>query len=237
MNALLPLLERHRGSFGSILPPAYRYQPSMVLDLSVHNAELNALLNQHHQSPIDVQAYLSDMEAYIQAQMQKKGAAYAWGGYDEERSVYQRSTVFDTASGSRSIHLGVDVWLPQYTPIHAAVKSWVHSFANNDREGDYGATIILAHSLEGLTFYTLYGHLSLQSLQGLYEGKEIAQGQAFCELGEPKENGNWVPHLHFQIIADMADQKGDFIGVAAKAERERYLALCPDPNWILDWKA
>jgi hypothetical protein len=41
----------------------------------------------------------------------------------------------------------------------------VHSFAYNDQFGDYGATIVLLHQLDGMPFYTLYGHLSLKILQ------------------------------------------------------------------------
>ncbi|WP_238593699.1 hypothetical protein, partial [Endozoicomonas atrinae] len=46
-------------------------------------------------------------------------------------------------------------------------------------------------------------------------------------------NGHWPPHLHFQVISDLLDQKGDFIGVAPKSERDYYLSICPDPNLIL----
>jgi hypothetical protein len=46
----------------------------------------------------------------------------------------------------------------------------VHSFAFNNRLGDYGATIILVHQLIGKSFYTLYGHLSLNSIKNISEG-------------------------------------------------------------------
>ncbi len=60
-----------------------------------------------------------------------------------------------------------------------------------------------------------------------------ANGEAFAEVGEHHENGGWPPHLHFQIVGDIGSFKGDFPGVAAPFERERFLELCPDPNLIL----
>ena len=66
--------------------------------------------------------------------------------------------------------------------------------------GDYGATIILTHILEGITFYSLYGHLSLNSIKNIHEGERIKKGNVFAEFGIPTENGHWPPHLHFQLI-------------------------------------
>lgn len=52
-------------------------------------------------------------------------------------------------------------------------------------------------------------------------------------FGEPAENGDWPPHLHFQVIHDMEFKKGDYPGVCSISERERYLKNCPDPDLIL----
>jgi len=108
------------------------------------------------------------------------------------------------------------------------------SFAFNNNDSDYGATIILTHNLEGLSFYTLYGHLSLNSLKNLEEGKRIARGEVFTEFGMRFENGNWPPHLHFQIILDMQGWLGDYPGVCKFSEKDFWLSNCPDPDLILD---
>jgi peptidoglycan LD-endopeptidase LytH len=115
----------------------------------------------------------------------------------------------------------------------APLDGIVHSYAFNNAYGDYGATIILTHNLDGRTFHTLYGHLSLNSLKNLHEGQNIKRGDVFAEFGIPFENGQWPPHLHFQIILDMQGMKGDYPGVCAYAERANYLANCPDPDLIL----
>ena len=109
----------------------------------------------------------------------------------------------------------------------------VHSLADNANFGDYGPTVILQHELEGTVFFSLYGHLSRREWQHLRPGQAIAQGEAFATVGPFPENGDWPPHLHFQLIADMQGWVGDFPGVARPSEREAWAALCPDPNLVL----
>jgi murein DD-endopeptidase MepM/ murein hydrolase activator NlpD len=91
----------------------------------------------------------------------------------------------------------------------------------------------LEHSLNGTVFYTLYGHLSRESLREKISGTRIPKGSQVGTLGAPPINGDWPPHLHFQIITDMLGKVGDYPGVAAESQREYFLALCPDPNEIL----
>ena len=71
------------------------------------------------------------------------------------------------------------------------------------------------------------------SVEELGPGQQIAPGEIFAEVGEHHENGGWPPHLHFQLITDLMGHEGDFPGVAAASERQRFLELCPDPNLIL----
>ena len=115
----------------------------------------------------------------------------------------------------------------------APLDGIVHSFAFNNAFGDYGATIILTHNLDGLIFHSLYGHLSLNSLKNLHEGDVIRRGDVFAEFGIPFENGQWPPHLHFQLIRDMQGMKGDYPGVGEESKRDFYLDNCPDPDVIL----
>lgn len=115
----------------------------------------------------------------------------------------------------------------------APLNGIVHSFAFNNAFGDYGATIILTHNLDGESFHTLYGHLSLNSLKNLQEGDVVKKGDVIAEFGIPFENGQWPPHLHFQIIKDLRGIKGDYPGVCALSEKEFYVANCPDADLIL----
>lgn len=169
---------------------------------------------------------------YVDHKLEDAGSKYGIGGYNENRTIYQRSDLFD-GEEPRTIHLGIDIWGAAGTKVYAPLGGMVHSFAFNNSFGNYGATIILLHQLETISFHTLYGHVSFDDLAGLQEGKYINRGEVFAHFGNPNENGNWPPHLHFQIIEDMELKKGDYPGVCAISQRERYLNNCPDPDLIL----
>ena len=174
--------------------------------------------------------------AYVNRTLQAADARLGIGGYAEHRTVYNRSTLFDAPQAGeepRRLHLGVDIWGPAGTPVFAFMGGMVHSFAFNDHYGDYGATMILLHQLDGLPFYTLYGHVSLPDIQKLSSGQYISIGQKIAHFGKPAENGHWPPHLHFQVILDMELKEGDYPGVCKYSERDKYLANCPDPDLIL----
>jgi murein DD-endopeptidase MepM/ murein hydrolase activator NlpD len=175
---------------------------------------------------------------YITSLLQNSQAKFGIGGYNELRTLYARSSLFGSDSieqeEPRRLHLGVDIWGKAGTEIFAPLNSIVHSFAFNDNFGDYGATIILSHQLETLSFFTLYGHLSYSDLLNIHEGDCIERRQQFAHFGKPEENGHWPPHLHFQVINDIENYKGDYPGVCKYSEREKYLANCPDPDLILN---
>ena len=133
----------------------------------------------------------------------------------------------------RRLHLGIDIWGPAGTKVMSPLNGIVHSFAFNNNDSDYGTTIILSHNLEGLGFHTLYGHLSLNSIKNLSEGRNIRKGEVIGEFGMRFENGNWPSHLHFQLIENMSDWKGDYPGVCRFSEKQQWLDNCPDPDLIL----
>lgn len=174
-----------------------------------------------------------DISTLVEAVLRESGAAYGIGGYDEKRGWYARGEQFSNGDEVRSIHLGVDIWAPAGEPVYAPYDAVVHSAQDNALFGDYGPTVILSHELDGVNFYTLYGHLSRESLPGKAPGAVITKGEQIGTLGAPPINGDWPPHLHFQIITDMLGKVGDYPGVAAQSQRDRFLTLCPDPNLIL----
>ena len=61
----------------------------------------------------------------------------------------------------------------------------------------------------------------------------IEAGEKLAEIGPYPENGDWPPHLHFQLMTDMLGFEGDFPGVCAVYDRAKFLALCPNPNRLL----
>lgn len=156
------------------------------------------------------------------------------GGYGEDRSIYTQALFAPEGEEPRSVHLGVDVFAPAGAYVCTPLNGRVHSFRINDAAGDYGPTIILEHApAPGVTFHTLYGHLSRDSLSGLKPGAAFMAGEKIGELGTKRENGGWPPHLHFQILLEIGAAKGDYPGVCRRSERDRWLSICPDPGPLL----
>lgn len=200
------------------------YSKYIPINLSATNRELQEL---------NV-ANANEFEEYVELLLKKNNALVAYGGYNEIRSLYKRSTVFnDLNTEERNIHIGLDLWIKAGTPVLVALDGKVHSFQYNNNLGDYGPTIILEHQLENHTFYTLYGHLALESLASIKIGDFFVKGQQLATLGDATVNGDYAPHLHFQIIKNMENNFGDYAGVCSKSKLAHYLENCPNPNLLL----
>ncbi|WP_424494791.1 peptidoglycan DD-metalloendopeptidase family protein [Salinimicrobium sp. GXAS 041] len=216
--------------FTPVLDIKYKAEDYVSIDLSKTSDEL---------VKTDISSS-EDFSEYMEEFLQKRGAKAAFGGYNETRDLYRRSVLF-TASPekdlNRNIHLGVDLWAPHGTAVLAVLDGKVHSFQDNKAFGDYGPTIILEHAVENQTFYSLYGHLSRRSLDELVVGQIFKKGEKIAELGEPLENGDYAPHLHFQLIKDLQGRSGDYPGVACRREIESYLKNCPNPNLLLKFSS
>lgn len=225
-RSVLSAIKSNSHLFHTVIPFDGSKDKLVQLDLTASNHDLKPeILND-----------AASFSTYINDKIKTSGAKYGIGGYAEHRTVYNISNVFDAdkpGEEPRRLHLGTDIWGKPNTPVMAPADGIVHSFAFSNRFGDYGVTIILSHFLEGLSFCTLYGHLSLSSIKNLKEGQRISKGDVFAELGIPAENGGWPPHLHFQIILDMGEWKGDYPGVCKFSERENWLQNSPDPDVIL----
>lgn len=209
-----------------VIDKAFAKKDYVPLDLSKDNKVLRS---------VDV-ASSDKLGEYVNEQIQLKGGKIAFGGYLETRNIYQRSAYFNQKTlpeDERNIHLGVDIWVEAGTNVLAALDGEVHSFNNNLNHGDYGPTIILKHSQGDFCFYTLYGHLSEESLLELKIGKLFKQGEAIAQLGSSEVNGDYPPHLHFQIILDIENYLGDYPGVSSLKTLEFYKKNCPDPNLLL----
>ena len=47
------------------------------------------------------------------------------------------------------------------------------------------------------------------------------------------ENGNWPPHLHFQLILGIESYHGDYPGVCNDGDLDFYKNNCPNPMFVL----
>ncbi|WP_149275269.1 peptidoglycan DD-metalloendopeptidase family protein [Pareuzebyella sediminis] len=172
-------------------------------------------------------------QKFIDQEMSRLRASVVYGGYLEKRNLYLGNINFQSGEDLRNIHLGIDFWTKVGTKVVAPLPGQVHSFKNNTQRGDYGPTIILSHRLKNFSFFTLYGHLSVESLNGLYKGKRFEKGDILGALGSSDINVNYAPHLHFQVIMDLEGNEGDYPGVCSQKDLQFYKKNCPDPNCIL----
>ncbi len=193
----------------------------VAIDLSASNDKLAGLDSSE------------DFERYIVKYLSDHKANAAFGGYSEKRSLYKRSDIFAENGSDRDIHVGIDIWAPAGTSVLAACDGKVHSFDFNTGVGNYGPTIILEHKTDKFSFFTLYGHLSVESIAELEIGDVFKSGDIIGKLGTSKVNGDYAPHLHFQILLDIGDYQGDYPGVCSEADLEYYMKNCPDPNLLL----
>ena len=208
-----------------VLDTSISIKDYIAIDLSKENKELQLF---------DVSSSKA-WEIYINNYLKKSDKKVAYGGYLEYRNLYERSAYFSSqkVDEQRNIHLGLDLWCPAETHILAAFDGVIHSFNDNTNFGDYGPTIILEHSLGNDKFYTLYGHLSRASLQNIKVGQSVKQGDIIAQLGDAKVNGDYAPHLHFQIIKDLKGKVGDYPGVCSAKYLEFYKQNTIDPKPIL----
>ena len=204
-----------------VIEDSIPYSQYIPLDLSIANTKLytmdfgNALI----------------FKKYIENYLQKNNAKVAFGGYNEIRNLYSQNINFN--EDERNIHLGIDFWIKAGTSVLAALDGTVYGFDFNTGLGNYGPTIILEHQLENQVFYTLYGHLSMESIENIEIGTIFKKGQTLATLGDATINGGYSPHLHFQIIKNIEDNFADYPGVCSKKNLDYYLENCPDPNLLI----
>lgn len=221
-------LRSRAGKFAPVIGIDLHDEPSLVLDLSVSSPLLDGDPARNAE-PL--------LTRRIDAAMRDAGVRVAIGRYDEPRLLYDVpafATSGRITDERRTLHLGIDLFAPAGTPVHAPLAGTVHLFGDNAALLDYGPAIILRHETDaGTEFFTLYGHLSRESLTDLAVGMPVAAGQRIATFGDASVNGGWTPHLHLQIITDLLDLGRDFPGVGRVSQRSAWLSLSPDPNLLI----
>jgi 4-aminobutyrate aminotransferase-like enzyme/Ser/Thr protein kinase RdoA (MazF antagonist) len=209
--------------------PSMAEQPLAHIDLSIGSTWLG------HESEMKNEHLMAQKFE----QLLSEPLTYA-GGYAEIRPLYDTPAferIGNLGIEYRTMHTGVDFWVIADTPIHSILQGRVHSIHDNAGLKDYGPTLILEHIEDGVTFYSLYGHLSRKTLDLFSAGDRVKKGDLIAYVGYPSENGGWPPHLHFQIIMDLLGNEHDFPGVAHPTEANVWKSICPDPNLLFKEKA
>ena len=155
------------------------------------------------------------------------------GGYLEPRKLYTTDAYLKQGNDGpeyRSVHLGIDYWLPAGTAVHALYDGVVVCSTFQPDPKEYGGLVILRPMFDDHPFFSLYGHLSERTVVSLREGDFLLAGDRIGELGPPEENGQWVPHLHLQLMLSLLGYRDDFPGVAYPKQVRVWESICPDPK-------
>ena len=215
-------LERNAHDFAAIIRPEVERPRVLALDLTATGPDAAAW------ATLDA----GGAERLIDERVAEAGADFAIGLYGEDRAIY-KGDAFEAGSARRTVHLGVDLFAPAGEPVHAPFAGTV-AFIHDDAVAfGFGPTVLLEHRTDGGdVFWTLYGHLSRRSVQKLSLGQKIARGEAFTAFGDATENGNWSPHLHFQVVTDHLGLEGRMHGVGVRDQWQVWRAASPDPSTV-----
>lgn len=152
------------------------------------------------------------------------------GKYDEVRPTMYTEPQF--AEQVRNIHMGIDLAAPAGTEVFVFYPGTLYACGNNALPQDYGPTVITEHYILGERIYALYGHLSMDTLDGLEVGQTLQQGAMVGRVGASTENGGWNPHLHFQLSRIKPDGF-DLPGAVNTRRRAWARRAFPDPRLVL----
>ena len=215
--------EKHQFSLLDLFPTIGRTK-AYHIDLSKKNTIVRT--ETEFNNPLFFEGKLAEIQ-------EKNTDTIITGGYLEKRALYT-SDIYNTKNSSekRNIHLGLDFWLPENTPVHAILAGDVICAIHQKDYKGYGGFVILKHHFNGFEFFSLYGHLSEKSVTNLSRGQKIQKNELIGTLGNYEENGKWLPHLHFQIMLSLLDYTNDFPGVALERKIEYWKMICPNPNLL-----
>ena len=219
-------LDKKRGSFQHIL--GHPITDTCVVPLSVAGSTVP-------QNPFNMtHAEASELGEHCAL----NSHSIALGLYGEPRLIYT-DVAFSSgqykAGPRRTVHLGLDVFAPAGSPIHAPMDGVVVALENCTGDLDYGGLLVLSHTIgSGEVFYSLYGHLDPDVCHQRSIGQRIKAGEIIALLGDQSNNGGWSPHLHCQLALSIQGMGADWPGVADPDKRRLWTALCPNPAPLLN---
>lgn len=161
-----------------------------------------------------------------------EGVEWSFGGYLEDRRHLLAGSYLD-ATG-HFIHLGVDVHVPEGTPLVCAVPAKVLLVDDDqDPDGGWGPRVFLRRLLaQDDDLVGIFAHLGATRCR---PGDELAPSDVFADVGGPPGNGNWHPHLHLQLLHLRTFEKlvrgglHGLDGYGPPAKKRELAALFPDP--------
>jgi len=169
-------------------------------------------------------------ETAWQALRKAENAELGIGPWGEKRAVYsgemfQSKLIHDVR---RTRHLGLDIFAEAGTPVLTPLSGRVVDVTIEREPLGYGCAVLIEHEPEpGVRFASLWGHLAHATAKRLEKGQRLAAGEEIGTLGDARENGGWLPHLHLQLVAYATDDLAPIPGVGEEAYLDLWSKLYP----------
>lgn len=153
------------------------------------------------------------------------------GPWGEARTVYAGEMFVSrlVENTRRTHHLGLDLFMAAGTKVFTPVAATVVSVEIEQDPLGYGCLIALRHEPEGCPpFVSLWGHMAHEAMGRIKAGDRLEAGALVGEMGAPKENGGWAPHLHLQLSVDTSLSATEILGVGEPQYLDVWAELFPD---------
>jgi murein DD-endopeptidase MepM/ murein hydrolase activator NlpD len=159
-------------------------------------------------NPKTLEYNTSDFKQFNQMVFEElESSSHQWGigKYLEERKNMLRDYP-NIIEEKRYYHLGLDIIVPFDTSIYSPLNAEVFEIGKEILIGNYGGFVLLKYDINGVIFYSFYGHLKTPHL--VNKGDKIIAGQEFARIGKESDSGGWFCHTHLQVLTQDAINKG-----------------------------
>ncbi|WP_029057251.1 aminotransferase class III-fold pyridoxal phosphate-dependent enzyme [Stappia stellulata] len=174
-----------------------------------------------------------EAQAVWEAHCRENGIELGIGPFGEERTVYTGQMFVSRfiEKTRRTCHLGLDLFMAAGTEVYTPLPATVVSVEIEPDPLGYGCLIALRHEPEGcVPFISLWGHLAHEATNRLKAGDRLEAGALVGEMGAPRENGGWAPHLHLQLCTDTSLSAAEILGVGEMRYLDVWTEIFPDAS-------
>jgi 4-aminobutyrate aminotransferase-like enzyme/Ser/Thr protein kinase RdoA (MazF antagonist) len=189
------------------------FDPAPIVDIDLRNAPITDRSSKAEKLPDD---------------------GIAIGRYREVRAVYETDDFATPFGERRTLHLGIDIFVPAGAVIYSPLAGVIRAADIRDERGDYRGVIIVEHTTtDGVPFWLLLGHLTHACIADVKVGQIVNRGEAIAVVGAKHENGGCAPHIHAQLYTDLLGKGTDVAGLARRSQIDVRESISPNPAPML----
>ena len=172
------------------------------------------------------------LQEYADELMSQNQTNWAISEFGENRKfMFTQLGHHQMVQQNRFIHLGLDIWVPVNTIVHAPLAGKIVISEYESGEGNYGGLVVIEHIIQDQKIYSVYGHLNKDHLPKA--GTNLNAGQQFAKIGEMNSNGGYFYHIHLQVLTEKGyNQEMVHQGYTTEEKFKTIQDLCLDPRFL-----